>query len=1381
MSFRPFRRAPFVNLPVLVFWFLLAGSGTVALSRVVASPELRLSQDHYGAVENAGVAQVEVIREYDTHTWASVRLVAKGASPVHFVPFTNVVVFAPGEVRQFVAVTLVDDSLPGAPFERVSLSLENPSPGAYLGQPAEASLVIYDDEGVVIGFEVTKTSFPEANGTVGVELIRLGAWGDELKVLATAEATQLPYHLSHLSGPVSQEVVFPAGIARATFQVPVRRDYRPAGDERISLRIEAQTSGVAIEPDRATLTLLDRDSTLRLEGPFAADENAGVVEFKLLRSGAQSLPESVELVAESESALEGVDFRLPFERVIFPVGSRELRIPIELIDDDWSQGARTFTLRLANPEYGRIQFDRGRYTIRDDEAPVGPGSVSGAFSPSPFAGLLQQVYGVIPLEQGRLLFFGTFGPLGGSIGYPLRVLLEDGTDDPTFLRPSAGPTLSSVRSVVSLAGNRMLVIGRFQTFGGQPRTNAVVLESDGRVVPDVVLNFDYPPAEAYSLPGGGILVTSDVASRLNGQLVPRVFRLTAEGQLDLRFVGGTNCTLRPGSILPLADGRIYADGEWKVSGKLVSLIRLFPDGQPDPSFETSGIARLGYAAGMQLLPDGSLATGAKGRFFENGAFDPSYGDGTLRTLRAAPVDGRLIASEYSEEGSRLVRLLADGRPDEAFEARFDQGVHQVLLDESGGLTAVGSFTRVNDLPRTRVVRLQGDDTTGRPRIRWHGRQWGVLRSAGVARIPVLREGDTNGELRVGFRTREGTATAGLDFEPQVGEVRFGPGERLKLVEIPLVAGTGRGEVEMGVELSGAAVDLAGAIGRVILLGETGVVEFESEGQILVEGSRPVTVALRRQGGLTRRATVTLATAGTAIPWIATNRPPFDLGTALPTSVEFAPGQSRTVFTVSPLDDGSLEPAKTVQITLTGASPGVQVGQVSRHTITLVDDDAPEDVGESWVNGSSLFPRFGGGFWSNERLWETNRWRSGRPVARMADGRRDTSGPLPPLPSLNQQTIIAAYPDGRLLMGFAGTNLVQQVRVYRLTAGNEVDPTFPLQTLTYPEPNSSGLPLSFSGCTLPDGGAVVGLAGLRDVPGTLALFRLSATGEPDPSFRGDLFRVSQSATGGPAWWVASQADGRVILGGAILARDPVFGESYSRRDLVRLRPEGVIDTLFTVFFGSPGEVKIRGLAVLPDDRLVIAGEFDAVNAVARPGLAVLQRDGEVDHKVVPVTRQWVSGATSSLIFPASDGGLWVSGAARTGGYCVERLTAEGNSYPPFTPPVFSGPLASLVPFPDGRLVVGGAFDRVNGELRSGLAWFDPAGGLLAEKPLIIRRLVAGPVTELEVETRFGVIAALEHSPDLRAWRSVGPVVLQPRTNRVEVPSTGVETGFLRLTW
>jgi hypothetical protein len=85
------------------------------------------------------------------------------------------------------------------------------------------------------------------------------------------------------------------------------------------------------------------------------------------------------------------------------------------------------------------------------------------------------------------------------------------------------------------------------------------------------------------------------------------------------------------------------------------------------------------------------------------------------------------------------------------------------------------------------------------------------------------------------------------------------------------------------------------------------------------------------------------------------------------------------------------------------------------------------------------------------------------------------------------------------------------------------------------------------------------------------------------------------------------------------------------------------------------------------------------------------------------------------------------------------------------------------------------------LRSGLAWFDPAGGLLAEKPLIIRQLAVGQVTALEVETRTAVTAALEHSTDLRSWRPIGPVMLQPRTNRVEVPSTLGETGFLRLSW
>ncbi|MEN9677937.1 MAG: hypothetical protein RIS76_3833 [Verrucomicrobiota bacterium] len=114
-------------------------------------------------------------------------------------------------------------------------------------------------------------------------------------------------------------------------------------------------------------------------------------------------------------------------------------------------------------------------------------------------------------------------------------------------------------------------------------------------------------------------------------------------------------------------------------------------------------------------------------------------------------------------------------------------------------------------------------------------------------------------------------------------------------------------------------------------------------------------------------------------------------------------------------------------------------------------------------------------------------------------------------------------------------------------------------------------------------------------------------------------------------------------------------------------------------------------------------------------------------------------------------------------------------------MFNGPLAAILAFPDGRFVVGGTFDRVNGELRSGLAWFDAAGGLLAEKPLILRRLAVGQVTELEVETRTAVTAALEHSPDLRSWRSVGQVVLHPRTNRVEVPSTLGETGFLRLRW
>ncbi|MBN8247426.1 MAG: hypothetical protein J0L84_08280 [Verrucomicrobia bacterium] len=1356
-------------------WFLTVGGGVGVLPRMEAASELRLSRDYYSAVESTGTVQVEVLRDFDTNNPVSVRMAVTGPSALNFVPSTNEVLFAPGETRQSVVVTLVDDLLPGPPFERATVRLENPSPGDYLVEPAEASLVIYDNEGVVIGFEATKTSSIESNGVVDVELIRLGAWGEELTVLATAEATQFPSHLSHLSGPVSQEVVFPPGVPRARFRVPVNRDYRTAGDERIGLRLEARTPGVAIEPDRATLTLLDRDSTLWLEGPFAADENAGVVQFQLLRDGGESIAESVEVMAENGSAVEGVNFRLPLRRVTFPVGGRKLLIPIELIDDDRSQGSRSFTLRLANPEYGRAPIDRGRFTIHDDEAPSGPGSVTGDFSPSPFGGPFQQVSGLLPFGEGRILVFGYVAAMPGQGGYPLAVLREDGSLDPTFIPPSAdsGPPL--VQSVVPMAGDRLLVIGRFQKFGGLPRANAAVLEHDGRVVPEVALDFEYPPAGAYPLPGGGALIVSDVASRLNGQQVPRVLRLTAGGQLDSQFVGGTNCMTRPRSILPLADGRIYADGEWKVAGKSVFLIRLLPDGQPDPGFEVGGVTGVGFVSGMLLLPDGSLATGGRGRFFENGASDPSFGDGTVRSLLAAQTDGRMIALEGSSEGLRLVRLLADGRPDEGFVARFDQAVYQVLLNESGGLTAVGAFTTVNDLPRTRMVRLLGDDPAGNPRIRWHGRQWGVLRSAGVARIPVLREGNADAGLRVRFRTVERTAQAGRDYEPREGELGFGPGERLKLVEIPLVAGTGRGDVELGVELSGAEVDADGAAARVLLLGDTSVVEFESAGQTLVEGSRPVSVALQRQGGLARRATVKLATSGTAVPWLRTNRPPYDLGTAPPSSVDFAPGQSRTVFSVSPVDDGDLESAKMLQISLTGASPGVQVGQVSSHVITLVDDDAPGEPGETWVSGSSLLARAGGSYWSNEPRWETNRWRSG-PVARTTDGSRDLSVPLP---QLNGHTSIAAYPDGRLLMGYAGPNVAQQWIVYRLTAGNEVDPTFPLQTLTHPDPNSSGLPLSFGGCTLPDGGALVGFGVFRDSPGNLSLVRLGPTGEPDPSFQGNRFTALRSTMDSPAWWVVPQSNGRILLGGAISARDAVLGEASYRRDLVRLLPDGVIDRTFNVFFGGPGAVRIRGLAVRPDDSLVIQGEFDAVNAIARPGLAVLQRDGEVDPDMVPRTSHWIAGAAPGFVHNAPDGGFWVGGAARAGGYCVERLKPEGSPYHPFAAPIFNGSPATILAFPDGRFVVGGAFDRVNGELRSGLAWFDEAGGLLAEKPLILRRLVVGPVTELEVETRTAITAELEHSPDLRSWRPLGPVVLQPRTNRIEVPGTVDESGFLRL--
>lgn len=196
-------------------------------------------------------------------------------------------------------------------------------------------------------------------------------------------------------------------------------------------------------------------------------------------------------------------------------------------------------------------------------------------------------------------------------------------------------------------------------------------------------------------------------------------------------------------------------------------------------------------------------------------------------------------------------------------------------------------------------------------------------------------------------------------------------------------------------------------------------------------------------------------------------------------------------------------------------------------------------------------------------------------------------------------------------------------------------------------------------------------------------RLSAQNFPalDPAFHPVI-----SCTGGFVSAMAVQSDGKIVVAGGFSAL-----QGTARLGLARLNQDGTLDSTFdpglSACCGGGGGFRadlvspITALAVQADGKVLIGGSFTTVRGLARHGLARLHADGSLDAGFDP--------------------GTSVANSLGRGGSLIAFLLAQ----------------------PDGRVVVGGSFNSVQGVPRNGIARlnangtldasFDPGAGIQIE--------------------------------------------------------------------
>ena len=221
----------------------------------------------------------------------------------------------------------------------------------------------------------------------------------------------------------------------------------------------------------------------------------------------------------------------------------------------------------------------------------------------------------------------------------------------------------------------------------------------------------------------------------------------------------------------------------------------------------------------------------------------------------------------------------------------------------------------------------------------------------------------------------------------------------------------------------------------------------------------------------------------------------------------------------------------------------------------------------------------------------------------------------------------------------------------------------------------------------------------------SLARLSADGTIDGSFQADV----ASGPNSTVRTLALQADRKVLLGGEFSQVQGV-----DRSALARLNADASLDTGFTASADGYPDY----LLVQPDGRIVLCGVFSNVNGVARYGMARLNADGTLDVGFSPNINEHLAANARTLALQADGkilvGGEFeqVNGIPHSG---LARLNADGTLDASFTAGVAGGPFGiftvhCLVVQDDGKVLVGGRFTRVNGATQNYLARLNANGSL-----------------------------------------------------------------------
>jgi uncharacterized delta-60 repeat protein len=971
------------------------------------------------------------------------------------------------------------------------------------------------------------------------------------------------------------------------------------------------------------------------------------------------------------------------------------------------------------------------------------GSLDQTFDP--LGGPDDSIYAVAVQPDGKILVGGLFFHFNGTAQSGIARLNAEGTLDPGFL-PLSGAD-NAVFSIALQPNGAILIGGAFSTYDGVSRRSIARLNANGTLDPTFgACDGAAGPVYSIALQTNGLPVIGGDFTSYSGVSRQYLARLYQDGTLDTSFLDSYYNQASPGAdqlinaIDLQVDGKIMIGGAFSTIGggftpsllgtgtsvtnvtPIFNVARLIGGTNP-PALNMPGnveFVSAQYTVDENVL--GGLVTVTLRRV--NGEVGPLLVD-------YATSDGTALAGSHYLSSTGTVAWLDCDTFIRTFSVPIIDntnvdGNHTFNITLSNPRSGPGGFGPT--LPAlgfqcSAAVTIVDNDVN-RGVVGFSAPIYTINEDGGSATITVTRTNGSSGAFDVLYATSNGTAVAPSDYTATNGILHFASGETTKTFSVRIIDDLAvEPEETVNLRVSLASAVNAPTLGRTnatLLIFDNdhgpGSVSYTTDNFSIIEGSAAnatnyATITVRRTSG----------SAGTLSVDAFTVEQPLGPGIAragvdyLTTSnhLVFAAGITALTFTVPILSDHLVEGNEILGLSLANVSGG-SLGFLTNAILTILDDDFYGSLSfsdlnyyfsEKATNAVITVTRLGG---TNEQV-SVDYFTSDGTASNGLDY-VSASGTLVFADGVTVQTFSVPIIDDNLLE-FAETVVLTLTNFSKSSPGAVTRATLVInddEALNVP---AGSLDTLFNPDPGPDGfinavavqtnGNVIAAGSFSSYNGVSRnrITRVLADGSLDLSFK------PGAGANGTIYAVALQPDQKVIVAGEFTTI-----ASTNRNFIARLNQNGGIDISFNP--GAGADNPVYALAVQPDGKVLIGGTFSTFNGVPRNGIARLNSNGTLDAAFNPGTG---ANGTVRAIAVQSDGKILIGGGFiqvnNQPFQSIARLNPNGSIDTSFDPgDGADAAVRSLALQSDGKILIGGDFNDFDEAPVNFIARLLPSGGL-----------------------------------------------------------------------